>query len=133
MAALVVTAGACGLREWGTSATAVVVSNTCGDPLIIRLTGEKWDRSAEDQRKGELHVAGGVVKEVAVNPPDKEEGLVLRISPPAGEPLFVVAVERDRDLELSIGAEACVFALGAGDGTCDPVIEGDEELAIVCR
>lgn len=133
MAVLVVAASSCGFSEYGTSGTSILVTNTCGDSLVVRLTGEKWDRSAEDQSKGERVAAGAAVDATAINPPDKSDGLVLRISPSGGEPLFIVPIERDRDLKLSISAKACPFALGAGEGTCDPVIQGDQELAIVCR
>ena len=132
IAVIAVAAQGCAWLDYGTSGTSIAVTNTCGDSLIVRLTGEKWDRSTEDQREGELATAGASVRATAINPPDTKEGLVLRISPPAGEPLFVVAIERDRDLKLSIGTNACPFALGVGDGTCDPVIE-NEELAIACR
>lgn len=130
---LVVVASGCGLRQYGTSGTSIVVTNTCGESLVIRLTGEKWDRSVEDQRKGERAAVGADVDATAINPPDKSEGLVLRLSPLGGEPLFVVPIVRDRDLNVSISAEACPFALGAGEGLCDPVIHGDGELAIDCR
>jgi hypothetical protein len=133
VAVFVVAASSCSFREYGTSGTSIVVTNTCADSLVVRLTGEKWDRSAEDQRKGERAAVGVTVDATAINPPDESEGLVLRISPDEGEPLFVVPVERDRDLKLSISPEACPFALGAVEGSCDPVIEGDQEFAIVCR
>ena len=132
-AVLVVAASSCSFSEYGTSGTSIMVTNTCADSLTVRLTGEKWDRSTEDQRKGERAAVGATVDATAINPPDKSEGLVLRISPVEGEPLFVGPVERDRDLKLSISPEACPYALGAGEGSCDPVIDGDQELVIVCR
>ena len=133
VSALAVGTGACGLREYGTSGTSVVVTNTCSDPIIARLKGETWDRSSLDQLRGELAQVGATVDATAINPPDKDEELVLRLSPPSGEPMLVVQIERDRDLVLSLDSTACLFALGRGDGTCDPAIEGDQDLAIVCR
>lgn len=113
----------CALQR-GTGGTAIEVDNTCSVPLLLRLTGERWDRSVEDQLEGTPAEPGETVRETAVHPPNDDEQLVLRISSPEGDPLMVVPVVRDSIERLELDASACE-AIGS-DIICSAPAVGDE-------
>lgn len=107
----------CGLPGYGTGGTSIEITNTCVVPLRFRLTGERWIRSAEDQMRGTLAEPGAVVSETAIHPTNDEEQLVLRVSPPEGEPLLLVPVTRDSVEQLTLEASACAAA--GTDARCE--------------
>lgn len=65
---------------WGTSGTGLDITNTCGSSYRFRLTGRLWDRSRSDQLRGSVIDAGQTFRLVAIDPPNSDEQLVLRIS-----------------------------------------------------
>lgn len=122
--------GGCSWSGYGTSGTSIVVRNTCDLPVVVRLTSQNWERSTVDQLRGTTLAPGGSVDATAINPPDKREGLVLRISSERGDPIVPVPAERNLDLEVSLDPTICA-ALDPEAARCVPSI--DKNNLVVCQ
>lgn len=130
VALVAVMASGCGGADYGTQVTAATIENTCADDVRVRLRGERWEQTTEDQLKGELIAPDETEKVVAVNPPDDDEGLALRLSPPDGSPISVLRMERNRNIEAAVSAAACASILDTA--ACELMLQA-EPSTIACQ
>lgn len=122
---------ACSYLERGTSGTTADVHNTCEEDVTVLLASDLSDLDAETQRQGLDIVAGGTGEADAINPPRDREGLVLRVSPLSGEPILVVPIQKNRDIEVDLAPSLCTFMKGL-TATCRASLDYDVTYVLSC-